>query len=588
MSFTFDTATIYAVTSILSGAVALFLWSSRRTERGVSPAYWTAYLAFMGIGLLGMSLRASGVRGGGIILLGAAALLLGLSCLWAGARSLRRRRTAHWLVALPTACFLGAYLLSSGPIDAHKLAIFHCVMAGGLCTGAALDFWRVHREQKLKSARDLAFVMGLGCSLWYLVHAVQIASGEFLPVTPLFGLLAIILVMASASILVALVRENEVSGELVTLLGARAEIDRLLAGLPAVIFLREVSADGTSRLIYRGGDVASVTGWPVEYIAQLDDLTTLAEPGSAASSWRSKVLQGDTVNSEFRLRQPDGGWRWMNNSIRILERRTDGSTLTVGYCVSIDALRAANARAAASARLALLSDMGMGLAHELQQPLQALSLAAEIAALGLQEGRMEMVEPQLQTIVEQTARTATIITHLRRFARGGDGEATLTPVRLAAAINGTMEIVRGALEREQITTEVSLDGAPEFILCDAVPLEQVLVNLLLNARDALADLPSGAPRRIRVAACAGEEDEVRISVADNGGGIPDHIMSRIFEPFFTTKGPDRGTGLGLSVSHGLMMGMGGRIEAANDGPGAVLTLWLKAAKGPQDEAQPAA
>jgi signal transduction histidine kinase len=488
---------------------------------------------------------------------------------------------------LPTGCFLGAYLLSSGPIHAQKFGIFILVMSAGLSIGAALDFWRVYREQKLKSARDLAFVLGLGCSLWYLVRAVQFASGDTQSANPLFGFLANVLVLANASILVALVRESEVSGELVTLLGARAEIDRLLAGLPAVVFLREVSADGASRLIYRGGDVASVTGWPAEYIAQLDDLTTLAEPGSAASSWRSKVLQGDTVNSEFRLRQPDGGWRWMNNSIRILERRTDGSTLIVGYCVSIDALRAANARAAASARLALLSDMGMGLAHELQQPLQALSLAAEIAAVRLQEGRIEVIEPQLQTIVEQTARAAAIITHLRRFARGGDGEATLRPVRLAAAINGTMAIVRGALEQERITTEVSLDGAPEFILCDPTPLEQVLVNLLLNARDALADLPSGPPRRIRVAACAGEEDEVRIIVADNGGGIPDHIMSRIFEPFFTTKGPDRGTGLGLSVSHGLMTGMGGRIEAANDGPGAVLTLVLNAAQELQDEAQPA-
>lgn len=587
MSFVLDTATIYAATSILSGVVAVFLFAGWRGDRVVSLAYWTAYLALIGVGLFGLSLRASGAQGP-VTALGPAAFLLGLSCLWAGARSLRRRRTAHWAVASPAACFLGAFLLSSGPTDSYKLAILYCVMAGGLCAGAALDFWRVHREQELMTARDLALVVGLGGGLWYIVRLAQLTSGEFLPVAPLSGLLAMMLVTASAGVLIALVRESAVSGKVITLLGMRADIDRLHAGLPALIFLREVSADGSSRLVYRGGDVGSVTGWPAEYIAQLDDLTALAEPGAPAVSWRNNVRDAEGLAFEFRIRQPDGGWRWMSSSIRILERRPDGGTLVVGYCVNIDALRAADARAAASARLRSLGDMGMGLAHELQQPLQALSLAAEIAAVGLKEGRSELIEPQLQAIVEQTARAAAIITHLRRFARGGDGEATLRTVRLADIINGTMEIVGGALEWERITMEVSLDGAPEFILCDAIPLEQVLVNLLLNARDALANLPPGTPRRIRVAACAGDAGEVRISVADSGGGMPEHIMSRIFEPFFTTKGPDRGTGLGLSVSHGLMKGMGGRIEAANDGPGAVLTLVLKAGKGLQDEAQPAA
>lgn len=588
VSLALDAATLYAATAILSAAIALVLWNSWRVERPAFSAYWTACLLLTGAGLLGLSFQMSGAHSP-FTMLGPVWLLLAFSCLWAGARGLRQRSTAHWILALPAATLMGALLTVGAVSGTPSLAIVitYCVMAGGLMSGAAFELWLVYREQKITAARDLALVVGLGGGFWHLIRAVQLASGEYPPLSPIYGLLAMILLTVSGGIMAALVRERAASRKLVSLLGTRADIDRLHSGLPALIFLREVSADGASRLIYRGGDVAAVTGWPAEYIAQLNDLTTLAEPGSPASSWRNNVADAEGLAYEFRLRQPDGGWRWMSSSLRILERQANGSTLVVGYCVSIDALRAADARAAASARLTLLGDMGMGLAHELQQPLQALSLAAEIAALGLREGRSELIEPQLQAIVEQAARAAAIITHLRRFARGGDGEAILRPVRLADAINGTLEIVRGALERERITTEVSLDGAPEFILCDAVPLEQVLVNLLLNARDALAQLPPGAPRRIGVAASAGDADEVRISVADSGGGIPDHIMSRIFEPFFTTKGPDRGTGLGLSVSHGLMMGMGGRIEAANDGPGAVLTLVLKAAKAPQDEAQPA-
>jgi signal transduction histidine kinase len=586
MIFALDAASLYLATAVVGGVTSLFLWTAWRRERTAFAAYGAGYFALAALGLLSMSFRALGAEGS-LIALAPAALLLSLSFLLAGTRSLRERRTAHWIIALPALCFLGFFLLPLGASRSLWVGAAYCITAGSLLVAGAWNLWCVYGQQRLKAARDLALVLGVGGTGWYLFRLAQLASAEYLPLTAASGLVSMLLVTASSAIVIALVRESAVSRKLVTLLGTRADIDRLLAGLPAVIFLREASADGTSRLLYRGGDLAAVTGWPAAYVAKLDDLTTLAEPGSSAAAWRNNVLDAEGVSYEFRIRQPDGGWRWMSSSVRILERRADGSTLVVGYAVSIDALRAADARAAASSRLSLLGDMGMGLAHELQQPLQALSLAAEIAQVSLHEGRVEVIEPQLQSVVEEAARAAAIINHLRRFARGGDGKVTLKSVRLRAAVEGTLAIIRGALERDEISLEVCLDGAPEFVLCDAVPLEQVLVNLLLNARDALASLPAGAPRRIRVAAGAEGGNEVWISVADTGGGIPDSILGRIFEPFFTTKGPDRGTGLGLSVSYGLMMGMGGRIKAANDGSGAVLTIVLQAANPVDRDAPPA-
>ena len=109
-----------------------------------------------------------------------------------------------------------------------------------------------------------------------------------------------------------------------------------------------------------------------------------------------------------------------------------------------------------------------------------------------------------------------------------------------------------------------------------MPLEQVLVNLLGNARDAMEGLPAERPRRVRIAAERTRRDG-GLTVADTAGGIPDAVMARLFEPFVSTKDADRGTGLGLSICHGLVRRWAATITARNDGEGAVFTITLAAA-----------
>ena len=108
------------------------------------------------------------------------------------------------------------------------------------------------------------------------------------------------------------------------------------------------------------------------------------------------------------------------------------------------------------------------------------------------------------------------------------------------------------------------------MLGDLVRIEQVLVNLLLNARDALEETRPAAPRI--VVTMARDTTHGRVEIADNAGGIAPEIMDRLFDPFFTTKGPDRGTGLGLSISRAAMTTMGGEISVRNGREGAVFTL----------------
>jgi two-component system C4-dicarboxylate transport sensor histidine kinase DctB len=104
-----------------------------------------------------------------------------------------------------------------------------------------------------------------------------------------------------------------------------------------------------------------------------------------------------------------------------------------------------------------------------------------------------------------------------------------------------------------------------------VGAEQVFVNLFLNARDALVNLPPGTPRGVWLDAVT-EGGRLRVNFADSGGGIPTDLLGRVFEPFFTTKGSDKGTGLGLAICQSAMRGFGGEISVQNGPLGAEFTL----------------
>jgi len=356
----------------------------------------------------------------------------------------------------------------------------------------------------------------------------------------------------------------------------RAEIERLLAGLPAVVFLREVGPDGIARHVYRNGDGATVSGWPVEALPKGKPWAEFADPEADFDRLYQRTLAEGRAVLDWRMRQPDGSWAWMRTTARLLEKRPDGHGSVVGYIVNITAERAAEARAREASRLASLGEMGQGLAHELRQPLTAISLAVGVAVMAAKRGDMDRVLQRLDRILDQVKRGSAIIDYLRQFARGGEEADAVVPVNLAQALEGALTLAGGALAEAGVEVLVTLGPPPPVVLGHAVPIEQVLVNLLFNARDSLEALPPGTPRRVEVTAVV-EDGIARLAITDTGGGIPPAVMGRVFEPFVTTKGPDRGAGLGLSICHGLMRSMGGGITAENTAAGARFTLSLPVA-----------
>ena len=340
----------------------------------------------------------------------------------------------------------------------------------------------------------------------------------------------------------------------------------------------------STRLIYRGGDIETVTGWPAATLAVTGSFQARVDLNEEGfRDLLARVLRDGTGSVEYRMRQPDGSQRPLRSVVRLLDRRTDGTSEIVGYVLDVSAERAAETRALATARLASLGEMAAGMAHEIRQPLQGISLAAEVAQIAAHNGDAGTVDQRLEDIVALTQRTSDLIERLRRFARGVEDGTPSEAVPLASVVGNVLTLMRNALRDISIQTEVLLGDPAPVVRGQAILLEQVLSNLLLNARDALAERTEDLPRWIRIAAVPGPDGMVCLSVADNGGGLPPEVMVRLFEPFVTTKGPDRGTGLGLSICHGLVKGMGGRIEARNEAGGTVFTLLLRAASAGDTE-----
>lgn len=586
MISTLDIPTAFLVSGVV-GAVATVLAdvTLRREHDLPCRRAWVGYSAAQAIACF-LNATRGGTLPAEIAVVGAnGAQILAIGLLWLGARRLRGIQTPGWIAVLPAAVWWLACLL---PWFLEERMLRHLLLwpvSLVLLAATARELWRAGRELSLPSAKTLSLAVCVVVMLPVL-RLVQLA----LEAPYSLGIVTVLMVavMGTAvpflALAVAIERMQQLRalGEATAASTGRAGIERLLAGLPAVIFLREVDPGGVTRLLYRGGDFAAVTGWPAAELASVDNLSAYTKPGDPKLRvLLPQMLRDGQGSYEWRMLQPDGTWRWMQTLVRVLGKRPDGMVEIVGYTLDVTAVREARAQCLSAARLSSLGEMAGGLAHELKQPLQAISLAADIAQLALQRHDGAEADRRLDNIAEQSQRTALLIDRLRRFARGAEVDEVLGPVNLADAVEGVLELIRFTLHHASVSVEVALGDPPPLVRAQEIPLQQVLSNLLLNARDALAGLPAGAVRRIRISAApvAGGEAGamVRLVVADTGGGIPAAVMGQLFEPFVTTKGPDRGTGLGLSICYGLVRSMGGTIEARNDAEGAVFTITLQAA-----------
>jgi signal transduction histidine kinase len=221
-------------------------------------------------------------------------------------------------------------------------------------------------------------------------------------------------------------------------------------------------------------------------------------------------------------------------------------------------------------KLATVGRLAAGLAHEVGNPLGAVEGYVELARARLPPDPHPDLVDALARIATAAQRIDRIVRDLLDFAR--PAAPLLAPMDLAAAVDASIRLARVQARFKHVEVELDACESLPRVMADEHHLSQVLLNLLLNAGDAM-----GGAGQVRLVARAAQHGRVVLAVEDSGPGIAAVDLPRIFDPFFTTKDPGEGTGLGLAISHRIMESFGGEIAARNgEGGGAVFELRFRA------------
>jgi two-component system, NtrC family, sensor kinase len=242
------------------------------------------------------------------------------------------------------------------------------------------------------------------------------------------------------------------------------------------------------------------------------------------------------------------------------------------------ALKDANRRLMESEKMSALGQLGAGIAHEVKNPLTSIRGYAQMGQRKIPQDHA--LQEYFRTIEKETDRSLEILKNLLKFSRQETAEMTI--IDLNAVVADTIKLVSHQLMMKEVRVEPRLCVQSLHVRGNANQIEQVLLNLFINAGDAMEGKGGGT---VTVTTEAPEASTARIRVADNGNGIPPEIVGKIFDPFFTTKPVGKGTGLGLSVSYGIVKEHKGEISVESRvGEGATFTILMPRVETPAEAA----
>jgi PAS domain S-box-containing protein len=348
---------------------------------------------------------------------------------------------------------------------------------------------------------------------------------------------------------------------------AQMQLLHFMDALPGAAYQGRITADGVFECVYVGRAIERLLGCATEsfsdqhaYAALLDE-----EAASARATFFRQILRSGYEPIEYRVQRPDGQQVWLREHCRTVGEKPGRGAEVVGLISDVTRDREVRIRAMTAARLSTVGEMATGVAHELNQPAAVIALAVDVALLEIQArspGFMASLVGRLTVIQDQISRLRGIVDHFQLFGRPDAGAPQI--INLGAAIDGSLEIVGAALRVAGIDVEVEIAPDAPPVMARLIPLEQALVQILLNARDAIA-AHGPARRSVRIAARPlPDYRAVELCIRDTGPGMPESALERAFEPFFTTRVVGQGTGLGLSVVYATIKGFGGSVMLANN------------------------
>jgi len=289
----------------------------------------------------------------------------------------------------------------------------------------------------------------------------------------------------------------------------------------------------------------------------------------------AKAIEGDgRYQAEYRVLLPDGTMRWLASQGRVEFTHDERPARLQGVVLDITQRKQAELEAQAHRnevahllRVASLGELSSSLAHELKQPLAAILANAQAAQLFLAHDTIDLKEIRdiLGDIVADDNRANEVIDRLRELFKKGEFQPR--PLQANELIQDVLKLMHRELMARAVSVVTELAADLPSIRGDRVQLEQVLINLILNADDAMSQPPINV-RTLTLGSCRVAGAGVQISVADTGTGIPPGGEEQIFEPYHTTK--PHGLGLGLSLSRSIVLAHGGRLWAENKATGGAI------------------
>jgi PAS domain S-box-containing protein len=354
---------------------------------------------------------------------------------------------------------------------------------------------------------------------------------------------------------------------------ARHELQLIIDTVPVLVLRHR--ADGIIDYVNEVGRVYSgltTTKWNTRtsIITHPDDIPRLE------AAWDAALVTGESFESEVRLRRADGEYRWFVT--RRVPLRRDGEVIA-WYAATYDIedrkraeselfeserrFREAQIALAHASRVVTMGQLTASIAHEVNQPLAALLTNAETALRWLSRPSpdLEKAVPSIERVVNDGRRAADIVSRIRDFSK--KAPVRQESLEVNEAILEVIGLTRAAMSDDKVSAKMQLAAGLPRVLGDRVQFQQVMLNLIMNAIEALGEVNKGS-RELSITTSEDELGGVLVAVSDSGLGLPQSNPEQIFDAFYTTK--PSGLGLGLSICRSIVEAHGGRLWAGLNEP----------------------
>lgn len=381
---------------------------------------------------------------------------------------------------------------------------------------------------------------------------------------------------------------SEVNTIIASLRSREVLLQAIVEGIPGVVFY----ADANQQVLWANSRATAILpDIEGQYLYELSHPFFTHED----HLFDTAFFTGEAVTLESGIVNPSSGFQQFWEHVAVPVRGNDGSVACV-IRISRDVSKRHTAEAALrelnetlerrideeiekrkegeriadqQSRLASLGELATGMAHEITQPLNAVSFALENLRTRIVSGTVDerYFREKMDVITADIERVRRVIDHVRLFARSTP-EDHQVDFSVSKCVENTLGLIGVQLATNGVDVHLNLADSLPDLYGNPYQYEQVLLNLLANARDAIeermlmdseTDNPDPLPGLVEISSGI-KSDQIVLEIRDNGSGIPDEIRNKVFDPFFSTKKPGKGTGLGLSISYGIIASMGGEIS----------------------------